>query len=109
MSKTVSDFLIERLHEWGVTRIYGYPGDGINGLMGALSRSGNKMDFTQVRHEEDAAFMACGCVGGLYRSFRAPLPPHISFKQAKAFAASMFKGDPDMWDVRERVGMRPYK
>ena len=57
--KTTSDFLIERLGAWGIKRIYGYPGDGINGIMGALERAGDAMDFVQVRHEEMAAFMAC--------------------------------------------------
>lgn len=55
----VSDFIIKRLANWGITRIYGYPGDGINGIMGALSRSMEPIRFTQVRHEEMAAFMAC--------------------------------------------------
>ncbi|KQV50392.1 thiamine pyrophosphate-binding protein [Pelomonas sp. Root1217] len=58
MSKTVSDQLLERLHEWGVRRVYGYPGDGINGLMGAFNRIGERMRFVQARHEELAAFMA---------------------------------------------------
>jgi pyruvate dehydrogenase (quinone) len=57
----VSDFLIRRLTDWGVDRIYGYPGDGINGIMGALGRAGDDgPQFVQVRHEEMAAFMACG-------------------------------------------------
>ena len=56
---SVSDFLIERLLEWNITRIFGFPGDGINGLLGALNRAKDKMDFIQVRHEENAAFMAC--------------------------------------------------
>lgn len=56
---TVSDFIIKRLDSWGIKRIYGYPGDGINGLLGALSRSDQGIKFTQVRHEEMAAFMAC--------------------------------------------------
>ncbi|HTV72626.1 MAG TPA: thiamine pyrophosphate-requiring protein [Candidatus Acidoferrales bacterium] len=56
---TVSDFLIERLHEWGVRRIFGYPGDGCNGIIAALHRAQDKIDFIQVRHEEQAAFMAC--------------------------------------------------
>lgn len=60
MAETVSDFMIARLHEWGVGRIYGYPGDGINGIMGALDRAQDKIEFIQVRHEEMAAFMACG-------------------------------------------------
>ncbi|MBB2927592.1 thiamine pyrophosphate-requiring protein [Paraburkholderia silvatlantica] len=55
---TVSDFIIERLHEWGVRRIYGYPGDGINGMFGALQRAHGKIEFVQARHEEMAAFMA---------------------------------------------------
>ncbi|CAA9892786.1 putative Thiamine pyrophosphate-dependent enzyme, carboligase or decarboxylase [Candidatus Methylobacter favarea] len=59
MSKNVSDFLVQRLSEWGVKRIFGYPGDGINGIMGALNRANGKIDFIQVRHEEMAAFMAC--------------------------------------------------
>lgn len=59
MTATVSDFLIERLHQWGVRRIFGYPGDGINGIMGALGRAPEKIDYVQTRHEELAAFMAC--------------------------------------------------
>jgi pyruvate dehydrogenase (quinone) len=59
MSKTVADFLLERLTEWGVNRIYGFPGDGINGIVAALSRADDKPKFIQVRHEEMAAFMAC--------------------------------------------------
>lgn len=56
---TTSDFLLQRLVEWGFYRIYGYPGDGINGIMGAFDRIGDKLEFVQVRHEEMAAFMAC--------------------------------------------------
>jgi pyruvate dehydrogenase (quinone) len=59
MSKpTVGDFIVERLHDWGVRRIYGYPGDGINGVFGALNRAHGKIEFIQARHEEMAAFMA---------------------------------------------------
>jgi pyruvate dehydrogenase (quinone) len=58
MSKTVGDFLVQRLHDWGVRRIFGYPGDGINGVLGALERAKGKIDFVQARHEEMAAFMA---------------------------------------------------
>jgi len=56
---TVADQLIERLQAWGVRRVFGYPGDGINGFMGAMRRAGDKMSFIQARHEELAAFMAC--------------------------------------------------
>jgi pyruvate dehydrogenase (quinone) len=58
MSKTVGDFFWDRLGQWGVQTIFGYPGDGINGLLGALNRAGERFDFVQVRHEEMAAFMA---------------------------------------------------
>jgi pyruvate dehydrogenase (quinone) len=60
VSETVADFMLSRLSEWGVRRIFGYPGDGINGLMGGLQRAGDRFEFVQVRHEEMAAFMACG-------------------------------------------------
>ncbi len=59
MADQVSDFLLKRLSAWGIKRIYGFPGDGINGIMGALNRAGDLMKFVQVRHEEMAAFMAC--------------------------------------------------
>ncbi|MDA8297090.1 MAG: thiamine pyrophosphate-requiring protein [Actinomycetota bacterium] len=55
----VADYMLERLREWGVHRIYGYPGDGINGFLGAFERVNDDPTFTQARHEEMAAFMAC--------------------------------------------------
>jgi len=58
MSQTVGDFVVERLHAWGVRKIFGYPGDGINGVIEALNRADGKIEFIQVRHEEMAAFMA---------------------------------------------------
>lgn len=58
MSGTVGDFVVSRLHEWGVRRMFGYPGDGINGMFGALNRARGKIEFIQARHEEMAAFMA---------------------------------------------------
>ncbi|HEY6456093.1 MAG TPA: thiamine pyrophosphate-binding protein, partial [Steroidobacteraceae bacterium] len=58
MSQTVGDFFWERLHGWGIRVVFGYPGDGINGLLGAMNRAGGKIKFVQVRHEEMAAFMA---------------------------------------------------
>ena len=63
MAKMTSDWFVQRLKAWGVTRIYGYSGDGINGVLGALQRvdeDGQRIDFVQVRHEEMAAFMATG-------------------------------------------------
>jgi pyruvate dehydrogenase (quinone) len=59
MADTVADFIWQRLREWGVRRVYGYPGDGIGGLIGALARTEGAIDFVQVRHEEMAALMAC--------------------------------------------------
>jgi pyruvate dehydrogenase (quinone) len=61
MGENVSRYLLRRLHEeCGVSRIYGYPGDGIGGLLGAFHAVGDEVEFVQVRHEELAAFMACG-------------------------------------------------
>ena len=60
MGELVADFLLERLRQWGVHRLYGYPGDGINAILGALDRADGDPEFIQVRHEEMAAFMACG-------------------------------------------------
>jgi pyruvate dehydrogenase (quinone) len=57
MSQKVSEFVLRRLQEWGVDKIYGYPGDGINGLLGAFHKV-DKPEFIQVRHEEIASFAA---------------------------------------------------
>ena len=59
MTTTVGDFLLDRLKQWGVRRIYGYPGDGINGILAAFGRQ-DAIEFVQSRHEEMSAFMACG-------------------------------------------------
>src|SRR5436305_4072167 len=60
MAKTAAEILVERLMEWGVDTIFGLPGDGINGIMEALRQRQERIRFIQVRHEESAAFMACG-------------------------------------------------
>jgi pyruvate dehydrogenase (quinone) len=60
VAQLVADYVLKRLSEWGVRRIYGYPGDGINAFLGAFDRAGGHPEFIQVRHEEMAAFMACG-------------------------------------------------
>jgi pyruvate dehydrogenase (quinone) len=60
MSTTVADQLLARLREWGVEQVFGYPGDGINGILGAFSRAGDQPRFIQARHEEMAAFEAVG-------------------------------------------------
>ncbi|HZU82634.1 MAG TPA: thiamine pyrophosphate-requiring protein, partial [Polyangiaceae bacterium] len=59
MAETVADFLLKRMSHWGVRRVFGYPGDGINGILGAFSRNAHELEFIQARHEELAAFMAC--------------------------------------------------
>jgi len=59
VAPNVSDQLIDQLTAWGVKRIFGYPGDGINGFFGAMRRAEDRIDFIQARHEEMAAFMAC--------------------------------------------------
>src|SRR6478735_5267256 len=56
---TVSDFLLDRLEAWGVKIIYGYAGDGINPILGALGRAGDRIRFVQTAHEEQAGLMAC--------------------------------------------------
>src|SRR5438270_173204 len=60
MAKTAAEILVDRLIEWGVDTIFGLPGDGINGIMEALRQRQERIRFIQVRHEESAAFMACG-------------------------------------------------
>jgi pyruvate dehydrogenase (quinone) len=57
--RTVSDAIVERLISWGIRRIYGFPGDGINGVLGALRRAESKIEFIQVAHEELAGMAAC--------------------------------------------------
>ena len=60
MAELVADYTLRRLREWGIHRVFGHPGDGINGFLGALDRAGGDLEFVQARHEEMAAFMACG-------------------------------------------------
>jgi pyruvate dehydrogenase (quinone) len=59
MSLLVADYILARIREWGVYRVFGYPGDGINAIVGAFERAGGDPELVQVRHEEMAAFMAC--------------------------------------------------
>src|ERR1043166_1690234 len=65
---TAADVLVETLMDWGVEVVFGLPGDGINGVMESLRARQDKIRFVQVRHEEAAAFMACG-----YAKFTAKL------------------------------------
>jgi pyruvate dehydrogenase (quinone) len=60
MAQTVGEFIVDRLTQWGVRRIFGYPGDGINGILAAMQKAKDKLPFIQTRHEESASLMACG-------------------------------------------------
>src|SRR4051812_43464693 len=60
MTQTVADVLLARLREWGVRQVFGFPGDGINGLLAAWGRADDRPQFVQARHEEMAAFEAVG-------------------------------------------------
>jgi glyoxylate carboligase len=59
MPQTAADDLIDTIHAWDVNVVFGFPGDGINGIMEALREQQDKIRFIQVRHEEAPAFMAC--------------------------------------------------
>lgn len=87
MTQTVSDFIVQRLHQWGVRHIFGYPGDGINGVFGALQRADGKIGFVQARLP-----MEVGLIGG---AAETPLPPHVTLQQAKNFSLALMKGDPN--------------
>ncbi|EIE99258.1 thiamine pyrophosphate-requiring protein [Saccharomonospora glauca] len=60
MAETVGDYLLRRLREWGVAQVFGYPGDGINGIVAAFGKADNRPRFVQSRHEEMSAFQAVG-------------------------------------------------
>src|ERR671931_2450262 len=60
MGRTVGDQILARLREWGVEQVFGYPGDGINGLLAACRRAADQPRFIQSRHEEMSAFQAVG-------------------------------------------------
>ncbi|MBF6166823.1 thiamine pyrophosphate-requiring protein [Streptomyces gardneri] len=60
MAQQVGDYVVQRLREWGVEQVFGYPGDGINGLIAAFGRAGDNPAFIQARHEEMSAFQATG-------------------------------------------------
>ncbi|MBV9514589.1 MAG: thiamine pyrophosphate-requiring protein, partial [Mycobacteriaceae bacterium] len=60
MATSVADFVLQRLRDWDVDKVFAYAGDGINGLLGAWGRAGNKPKFIQARHEEMCAFEAVG-------------------------------------------------
>jgi len=123
MAMTVGDYLIERLYQWGVRRIYGYPGDGINGVFGALNRANEKIRFIQARHEEMAAFMASAdakfsgglgvCIAtsgpgathlltGLYDARMDHMPLAITGQQARTAGRALPAGSRSGIDVQGR-------
>jgi glyoxylate carboligase len=89
VAQNTAQFMLGRLADWGVKRIYGYPGDGINGLLGAFHKVGDRIEFTQTAHEEIAAFAAtahakvtgevgvCMATSGSSRSWRGLLRDRI--------------------------------
>jgi pyruvate dehydrogenase (quinone) len=125
MSRTVGDFFWERLYEWGVRTVFGYPGDGINGLLGAMSRAEGKVRFIQVRHEEMAAFMASAyakftgdlgvcmatsgpgashLITGLYDARMDPMPVlAIAGQQARAAIGGHYQQEIDLKNLYKDV------
>ena len=75
MPATVADAIVERLSTWGVDRIFGYAGDGIDPLLAALHRAQDRVEFVQPRHEEMAAFMATGHAKYSRPAGRVPVHP----------------------------------
>jgi thiamine pyrophosphate-dependent acetolactate synthase large subunit-like protein len=113
MAKTAAEILVDTLLDWGVEVIFGLPGDGINGIMEALRNRQDDVRFIQVRHEEAAAFMACGyakytgklgvcletpgpvLIEAVVDPFEPPMPPKITVEQAAHFAESLARGEPN--------------
>ena len=96
MGETAGDYLCERLLDWGVSTIYGFPGDGI---LGALRRYADRLRFIQTRHEEMAAFMACG--HALFAELSRQLPDNAILSSDSGSAANWFA-----WQVKIRRGMK---
>src|SRR6184192_4053812 len=87
MGELVADYVLKRLREWDVHRIYGYPGDGINAFLGALGRAEGDPEFIQTRHEEMAAFMACG-----HAKFAGPDVPGVCMATSGPGAIHLLNG-----------------
>ena len=125
MAQTVGDFIISRLYVWEVRRMFGYPGEGINGVFGAMNRASDKIEFIQARHEEMASFRRAYWPEGEFLSSPKtlawwdealasdrpvllevktdpevpPFPPHLTFEQVKNLSSTLIKGDPNQAGV----------
>jgi pyruvate dehydrogenase (quinone)/pyruvate oxidase len=86
---TAADVLVETLHNWGVEVIFGLPGDGINGIMEALRKRQDGIRFIQVRHEETAAFMACGLTYAMAAQIAHPDRQCVAFVGDGGFSMLM--------------------
>ena len=117
---TVADFVVDRLVQWNVRRIFGYPGDGINGVLGAMNRRQGAIEFLQVAHEELASMMAtahakftgevgvCLSTGGpgaihLLNGLYDARLDHLDPKLPEKLAGALDKGDPDADEVRQQL------
>jgi hypothetical protein len=108
-STTVAD--VQRLQHWVVEQVFGFAGDDINGILGALHRAGNKGRFVRPRHEEMSAFEAVGyakygdrvgiclATSGPGVVHLPPIPPHIDLSQVKAYTSSVLHGDTNRVDM----------
>jgi thiamine pyrophosphate-dependent acetolactate synthase large subunit-like protein len=97
MAKTVADLLIERLVEWGVDTLFGFPGDGINGIFESLRTHKDKIRFIQVRHEGPAV------VEAVVDPNEPLMPGHATMDQAWKFAESLVRGEKDRWAIFKNV------
>jgi Thiamine pyrophosphate enzyme, N-terminal TPP binding domain len=108
----VSDFIVARLRDWGVRRIYGYSGDGSNGLLAALGRAENGPEFIQPAHEELAALMATAhakytgevgvCLVTQGPGAAPPLPPELTEEQRKKLEKAL-PADPSAEQARDQL------
>lgn len=115
MSQTVSDFIVQRLHQWGVRHIFGSPGDGINGVFGAVNRADGKIGFAEMIGLRGIYLDSPELLGSAWEQALAsempvvlevktdpevpPVPPHITLQQAKNFSLALMKGDPNEGSV----------
>jgi len=97
MSQSVAAFMLGRLKQWGITRIYGYPGDGINGILGAFHEFEDEIEFIQTRHEEIASFAACA-----HAKFTGEVGVCMATSGPQAFASARISARNAEEDDRDR-------